>query len=108
MNPAIILPSLKAHISQIMTFSPSLRFYIFGSFARQAASPSDIDILVICSSDFEADLSRSLLKAACHQWPLHLTIMTASENHETDFLEKFGAISFEEFCRTSMANIDNV
>ncbi len=55
------------------------QWYLFGSVNRGAQHPEDIDVLILCNSDQQADTLRRLIDHASLSLPLHLSLMTFDE-----------------------------
>ena len=62
------------------------RWYLFGSFARNPAAATDIDVLVVCKSHEDAIRVRYEVQSICLDWPLHLLLMTEREERQTNFI----------------------
>ena len=57
-------------------------WYLFGSVDRNEKDAADIDLLILCKSDAQADELRGLLDIDCFSIPLHLSLMTFEEDLE--------------------------
>lgn len=60
----------------------SSEWYLFGSVDRNEVSAADIDLLILCQSDAQADEMRRLLAVDSLPLPLHLSLMTFEEDAE--------------------------
>jgi len=68
-------------------------WYLFGSLQRGCANASDIDLVVVCQTHCMADAIRRAVDVDQLTLPIHLTILTESEEAEISFIEKQGCIS---------------
>jgi len=59
-------------------------WYLFGSVDRDDASASDIDLLILCTDNTQADRLRSSIDVDSQELPLHLSLMTYEEARESD------------------------
>jgi predicted nucleotidyltransferase len=59
-------------------------WYLFGSVDRDEASPSDIDLLILCTDATQADALRQAIDPDLYGIPLHLSLMTFDEAAEVD------------------------
>lgn len=57
----------------------STRWYLFGSMERNDPSASDIDLMVLCKTDGQADALRRLIDCDAFSLHLHLALMTFEE-----------------------------
>lgn len=55
------------------------QWHLFGSVDRNEADASDIDLLVLCTSDEQADALRVAIDIDALEIPLHLSFMTFVE-----------------------------
>ncbi|NHR07911.1 hypothetical protein HA052_22210 [Chromobacterium haemolyticum] len=69
---------------------PNTKWYGFGSFFHGQSSFNDIDLLAVCRDASEVLSVRSALYELSSVWPIHLIIMTDSEEAETDFIFRQG------------------
>src|SRR6202035_3003962 len=80
------LQEILQHAKEIACNLPGLLWYGFGSYFRGQNSFGDIDILVVCPTTADAIVIRTKTADLCGRWPLHLVIMTETEQNETDFV----------------------
>lgn len=59
-------------------------WYLFGSVNRGDEDAADIDILIICKNDGQADILRNNIDPDCLGLPLHLSFMTLPEAQSVD------------------------
>jgi hypothetical protein len=69
---------------------PNTQWYGFGSFFQGKSSFNDVDLLAVCRDAGEALSVRSTLCELEATWPIHLIIMTDSEEAETEFIFRQG------------------
>lgn len=81
-------PILEAVASAIGHLRPAARLdaYLFGSAVQPTAAWSDVDILLICGGETDGQAARRALVGLCRDFPIDLTIMTADEEAEFDFI----------------------
>jgi hypothetical protein len=68
------------------------RWYLFGSASEDPSAAADVDVLVVCNSDADADAIRRLVDAIEFYRPLHLSILTEDEEREIGLAERQGCI----------------
>ena len=66
-------------------------WYLFGSVARCSPSPSDIDLMILCIDDHQADTLRRVIDADALALPIHLCLLTFDEAREIDAVQIQGA-----------------
>jgi predicted nucleotidyltransferase len=66
-------------------------WYLFGSVARCSPSPSDIDLMILCISDQQADTLRRAIDPDALAVPIHLCLFTFDEAQEIDAVQVQGA-----------------
>lgn len=66
-------------------------WYLFGSLDRNEAGASDIDLLILCLTDQQADLLRRDIDPDCLPLPLDLLLMTFDEAAQVDAVSAQGA-----------------
>jgi hypothetical protein len=65
---------------------PRCKWYLFGSVTTAKRPVSDIDVLVVCDTHEECAKVREALSATCAEGPIHLLLMTRSEEKELNFI----------------------
>lgn len=80
------LPQVLVCLEDVRTAIVGARTYLFGSITTDRRPAGDIDVLVICAQDEDCAMARVLLSPACEVFPIHLTIMTPSEEAELSFI----------------------
>ena len=68
------------------------KWYIFGSATQGVTRAADIDILVICRNDEEADRLRKTCNSFYFRKPLDFSILTEQEESEVQFVERQNCI----------------
>ncbi|MCG2669346.1 nucleotidyltransferase domain-containing protein [Bradyrhizobium sp. GCM10023182] len=86
MTATLIVQRLIAVIDSLET-AGRLDAFLFGSTLDQKATWSDVDVLLVCTSENDGPLARTALAELCEQFPIDLTIMTADEEAELDFIQ---------------------
>ena len=69
-----------------------LEWFLFGSSALCGKCPNDIDLLVLCESDLEADKTRQILQSSSIYPLLDVSILTREEEEEGRFVRERRAI----------------
>lgn len=59
-------------------------WHLFGSVERDDPGAKDIDLMIICSGDDQADALRGAIDPDAFALPLHLALLTFDEATETD------------------------
>lgn len=59
-------------------------WYLFGSVARCSPSPSDIDLMILCIDNHQADTLRIIIDPDALAVPIHLCLLTFDEAQEID------------------------
>jgi predicted nucleotidyltransferase len=85
MTAALIIQRLTEVIDSLKT-ARWLDAFLFGSTLGQKVAWSDIDVLLVCACEDDGSLARTALAELCEQFPIDLTIMTAEEEAELDFI----------------------
>jgi predicted nucleotidyltransferase len=83
---------LRTEAQRIGSLAPGAIWHIFGSSLQTFERASDIDVLILCTSDGAAALIRHELGEACLRLPLHLFLLTREEEAELDFIASEGCI----------------
>lgn len=88
---------LLNEVHRVRARVPGSRWFLFGSITTTGRPVGDIDLLVVCETIAGCTFVRSELGPVCSQWPIHLLLMTVSEEAEVKFIERQGAaeIGFE-------------
>ena len=83
---------LYAEVSRIRTQMPSSRWYLSGSITTDRRPVGDIDLLGVCETSADCAKARSELASLCEQFPVHLLLMTVSEEAEVSFIQGQDAV----------------
>lgn len=62
-------------------------WFLFGSVTSSSSGAKDVDLLVVCDSHETAQWVRAELALACMSIPLHLVLLTKSEEIELGFVD---------------------
>jgi hypothetical protein len=81
----IALNTLLGEVYRIRAQVPGSRWFLFGSITTARRPVGDIDLLVVCEKNHDCELVRSELWLVSSQWPIHLLLMTVSEEAEVNF-----------------------
>ena len=68
------------------------RWFLFGSITKAKKPPGDIDLLIVCETTAHCALVRAELASICERFPIHLLLMTLSEEAETEFIQSERAV----------------
>jgi hypothetical protein len=88
----IAIRALYGEVHRIRARAPTSRWYLFGSVTTKKRPVGDIDLLVVCETTGACRLVRAELALICAQYPIHLLLMTTSEETEVDFIKGGGAV----------------
>lgn len=79
---ARIVEALINFAHQFGAIADGSEWYLFGSIDRDEPTTSDIDLLILCISDRQADALRQTIDPDSLLLPLHLSLMTYDEANE--------------------------
>ncbi len=82
------LTLLRLQARRIDQLSPDAVWYLFGSALESFEHAADLDVLVLCPSDDSVALVRHELRDTCLSYPLHLLLLTISEEVELNFIKQ--------------------
>jgi hypothetical protein len=71
---------------------PHCKWYLFGSVTTAKRPVADIDVLVVCENNEECTKVREAMSSVCAERPIHLLLMTQSEEKEVNFIRSQRAI----------------
>lgn len=94
MNTKEVIEILKTVAQKIETESKCLdcNWYLFGSLLHGSCLPSDVDVAIVCPTQENVQLVRSLLPKLLIELPTaHLTLMCSEEEKEFGFIARAGA-----------------
>jgi hypothetical protein len=88
----VAVQALYRDMHRIEAQVPTSRWYVFGSITTTKRPVGDIDLLVVCETTAACRLVRAELAVICARYPIHLLLMTRSEEKEVNFIDGEGAI----------------
>ena len=88
----IAVGALCEEMQRIRAQLPTSRWYLFGSITTTKRPVGDIDLLVVCQTSADCTIVRAELASTCAQFPIHLLLMTSSEEMEVKFIQGESAI----------------
>lgn len=81
-----VIQDLRCVAKELSRDFPNTRWYLFGSLLRQDSMPSDIDLLIVYQSDYEARGLRLGLSEMCGRLPIDLLLLREDEESELNFV----------------------
>ena len=81
--------AIIAEAQRLELIAPRTTWFLFGSMLVNPATANDIDLLVLYERDADGPGVRRELAALCLALPLHLMIVSASEEQELGILERY-------------------
>jgi predicted nucleotidyltransferase len=79
MNRASVIAKLKETALHLGSLAAGTEWHLFGSTNRDEANPSDIDLMIFCCDDNQADELRKAINPTMFGLPLHLSLFTFEE-----------------------------
>jgi predicted nucleotidyltransferase len=92
-----VIQELRCVAKELSRDFPKTRWYLFGSLLQQKSMPSDIDLLIVYQSDYEARGLRIGLDALCGCLPIDLLLLREDEESELNFVSRQSAICIFPF-----------
>ncbi len=92
-----VTQDLRSLAKKLSRDFPSARWYLFGSLIRQAAMPSDIDLLIVYQFDHETQGLRMGLDPMCTSLPIDLLLLREDEESELNFISDQSAMCIFPF-----------
>jgi predicted nucleotidyltransferase len=83
---------LYAEMQRIRARVPTSRWFFFGSITTTKRPVGDIDLLVVCKNTSDCTTVRAELASICARFPVHLLLMTSSEEAEVKFIRSESAV----------------
>jgi predicted nucleotidyltransferase len=83
----IAVRPLCEEMKRIRARVPTSRWFFFGSITTTKRPVGDIDLLVVCETTADCTTVRAKLASICARFPIHLLLMTASEEAEVKFIQ---------------------
>jgi hypothetical protein len=87
-----VVRAVYDEMPRIIAKVPTSRWYFFGSITTTKRPVGDIDLLVICKSPAECTTVRTELALICGRFPIHVLLMTPSEEAEVKFIQSASAV----------------
>jgi hypothetical protein len=88
----IVVRALSKEMQRIRVQVPNSKWFLFGSVTTARRPLGDVDFLVVCKNATDCVTIRSELDSICAQFPVHLLIMSESEESEVNFIKDQRAI----------------
>lgn len=79
-----VIASLRKLAVSLGTKVEDTEWHLFGSAARDEPDAADIDLMILCKDDDQADWLRLAIDPDAFPLPLHLGLMTFDEAEEVD------------------------
>lgn len=79
MNRASVITKLREVAYSLGSFATNTEWHLFGSVNRDEANPSDIDLMIFCRNDKQADGLRKVIPPDIFELPLHISFFTFEE-----------------------------
>lgn len=83
----IAVRALREEMQRIRARVPTSRWFFFGSITTAKRPVSDIDLLVVCKTTADCATVRAGLVSICARFPVHLLLMTSTEEMEVKFIQ---------------------
>src|SRR6478736_726871 len=81
-----IASKLRSEAQALATDVPGAKWYLFGSVARRAKLPIDVDLLIVYQNDSDVRELRKGLEPLSGSLPLHLLFLREDEENELQFI----------------------
>lgn len=88
----ISVRALCVEVQRIRARVPTSRWYLFGSITTTKRPVGDIDLMVVCDTSADCIMVRAEMDSVCAQYPIHLLLMTFSEEAEVKFIQGESAV----------------
>jgi hypothetical protein len=88
----IAVCALYEEMQRIRARVPTSRWFFFGSITATKRPVGDIDLLVVCKTTIDCVTVRTELACICSRFPIHLLLMTKSEEAEVKFIQAQSAL----------------
>jgi hypothetical protein len=88
----IAVRALYEEMQRIRARVPTSRWFLFGSITMTKRPVGDIDLLVVCKTKADCTTVRAELAPISAQFPIHLLLMTPSEEAEVKFIHAESAV----------------
>jgi predicted nucleotidyltransferase len=84
MMRAPVVTALRELAHRLGTIADSSEWYLFGSVNRDEPAPLDIDVLILCTNDVQADALRLAIDEDSLSLRIDLSLMTFAEALQVD------------------------
>ena len=74
-----VITSLRQLATSLGPEAEGTQWHLFGSVARNESDAADIDLMILCKSDEQADTLRRVIDPDTLALPLHLALLTFDE-----------------------------
>jgi len=81
---ADVITSLKMLAELLGPIANETEWHLFGSAGQGEVDALDIDLMILCKSDAQADLLRQAIDPDSFMLPLHLSLLTFEESAAID------------------------
>jgi predicted nucleotidyltransferase len=88
----IAVRAIYEEMRRIRARVPTSRWFFFGSITTTKRPVGDIDLLVVCKTTVDCTTVRAELASICARFPIHLLLMTPSEEAEVKFIQGESAV----------------
>ena len=86
MTKADVMHRLRSAGRALASELPGARLFVFGSLLLEDVWPADVDVLAVYSTVGDAQRIREVLQAFAKELPLHLMLLSESEEEELGFV----------------------
>jgi predicted nucleotidyltransferase len=88
----VALRALREEMQRTLAQAPATRWYLFGSITTTKRPIGDIDLLIVYETIAESTMVKAELTSICTRFPIHLLLMTPSEEKKVKFIQGENAI----------------
>lgn len=88
----VAIHALNKEMQRIKCRVPTSHWYLFGSITSTKRPINDLDLLVIYDTAADCITIRDELASICERFPIHLLLMTPSEEAKLNFIQSEGAV----------------
>lgn len=86
-----VVASLRALAASLGPKAEGSQWHLFGSVDRDEQNAEDIDLMILCNSDDQADVLRRAIAPDALELPLHMALMTFEEAAEVEAVRLQGS-----------------
>jgi predicted nucleotidyltransferase len=79
-----VIASLRELALSLGLKAEGTQWHLFGSVERDEPNPADIDLMILCNSDDQADTLRRSIDPDAFLLPIHLALLTFDEAAEVE------------------------